>query len=160
MIYCKEFQLHGINFKSRKSPDVKRQQLIERIIPGDVLDLEEYKYKGEPALMVIDPKTNLDIGVVPAEDVDRFLPYLDKPFYVNVLECYDLDDDRCGLYLELRVLSDEEFEQAQRQLEEIKAEKEAKKRARKETPIYKRWWFIVIVIFFIAFILDQISKMG
>jgi hypothetical protein len=71
MRYHKMFHLHGIRYESRKDPSVKRQRLIERITTDSVLDLERFEYKGEPALMVIDPKSGLDIGVVPAEDVGK-----------------------------------------------------------------------------------------
>ena len=65
MRYHKIFHLHGIHYESKKNPSVMRQQLIERIIIGDVLDLERFEYKGKPALMVIEPRSGLDVGVVP-----------------------------------------------------------------------------------------------
>lgn len=141
MRYHKMFHLHGIRYESRKDPSVKRQRLIERITTDNVLDLERFEYKGEPALMVIDPKTGLDIGVVPADDVEKFLPYLDDPFYVDVIECYDFEDkDECGLKLQFCVLTDKEWEEMQAESERLK-EQERIKMEKRMVPVWKRWWF-------------------
>lgn len=141
MRYHKMFHLHGICYESRKDPSVNRQRLIERITTDNVLDLERFEYKGEPALMVIEPKSGLDIGVVPAEDVEKFLPYLDDPFYVDVIECYDFEDkDECGLKLQFCVLTDKEWEEMQAESERLK-EQERIKMEKRMVPVWKRWWF-------------------
>jgi len=141
MRYHKMFHLHGIRYESRKDPSVNRQRLIERITTDNVLDLERFEYKGEPALMVIEPKSGLDIGVVPAEDVEKFLPYLDDPFYVDVIECYDFEDkDECGLKLQFCVLTDKEWEEMQAESERLK-EQERIKMEKRMVPVWKRWWF-------------------
>jgi len=141
MRYHKMFHLHGIRYESRKDPSVNRQRLIERITTDSVLDLERFEYKGEPALMVIEPKSGLDIGVVPAEDVEKFLPYLDDPFYVDVIECYDFEDkDECGLKLQFCVLTDKEWEEMQAESERLK-EQERIKMEKRMVPVWKRWWF-------------------
>lgn len=143
MKYHKMFHLHGIYYESKKDPRKKRQDLIGRIIPGDILDLEQYEYDGEPALMVINPKTGLDIGVVPAEDVGKILPHLNEPYYVEVVECYDFDDsDNCGLKLQFCVLTDSEWEDMQKEAERLKMEEQW----RKEQPFYKKKWFIIVMI--------------
>lgn len=143
MKYHKMFHLHGIYHESKKDPRKKRQDLIGRIIPGDILDLEQYEYEGEPALMVINPKTGLDIGVVPAEDVGKILPHLNEPYYVEVVECYDFDDsDNCGLRLQFCVLTDAEWKEMQEKAERLAMEEQW----RKEQPFYKKKWFIVVVI--------------
>lgn len=143
MKYHKMFHLHGIYYESKKDPRKKRQDLIGRIIPGDILDLEQYEYDGEPALMVINPKTGLDIGVVPAEDVEKILPHLNEPYYVEVVECYDFDDsDNCGLKLQFCVLTDSEWEDMQKEAERLKMEEQW----RKEQPFYKKKWFIIVMI--------------
>lgn len=149
MGYHKQFHLRGINYESRKDPSMSRQELIESTRSKDKLMLEEYDYKGDPALMVVNTRFDLDIGVVPAEDVEKIRPHLSEPYSVLIIERYDLDDGRKeGMKLQFCAG------------EEVSTDDETKKRAHREIPFYKRWWFIVIVIFFIAFILDQISKMG
>jgi len=156
MKYHKMFHLHGIRYESRKDPRKKRQDLIGRIIPGDKLDLERFEYKGEPALMVIEPKTGLDIGVVPAEEVEKFLPYLNDPFYVDVIECYYFDDDsdECGLKLQFCVLTDSEWEDLQKEAERLAMEEQW----RKEQPFYKKKWFIVVMVILAIVLISGMLK--
>lgn len=153
MRYHKLFHLHGIYYESKKDPSVNRQRLVERITKQSVLDLERFEYEGKPALMVIDPKTGLDIGVVPADDVEKMLPYLDDPFFVRVDDLYEFDDGRCGVKLQFCVLADEEWKEMQDEAERV-AQRKAEKRAR---PLYKVWWFYLIVAFFLALLYMAIT---
>lgn len=159
MRYHKLFHLHGIRFESRKDPSVNRQRLVERISKDSIFDLERYEYKGEPALMVIDPKTGLDVGVVPAGIVEKLLPYLDSPFFVRVDDLYDFDDGGCGARLQFCVLSDKEWQEMQEEAERLEqAKKKPKEPTQKEPrPIYMQWWLYVAIFFVVVTVIMMIT---
>ena len=147
------FHLHGINYESKKNPSVNRQRLVERIIVDSVFDLEQFEYEGKPALMVIDPKSGLDVGVVPADDVEAILPHLNEPCFVRAADVYEFDDGRWGVKMQFCVLSDEEWQAMQdeaNRIEQLKAEKRAR-------PLYKVWWFYLIVAFFLILLYMAIT---
>lgn len=144
MGYHKIFNLHGVNFNSRKDPSSSRQDLLKGITKRSKLTLEEFTYDGEPAIMVINKYNNLDIGVVPADDVEKIRPHLDKPYNLFFIEKYYFDDDRCGIKLQFYAYTEEELREAEEEKKRIAEEKAA----RRSKPLYKVWWFYLILIFF------------
>ena len=146
MGYHKIFNLHGINYNSIKDPSSSRQDLLKGVGKRSKLTLEEFSYDGKPALMVINGYNNLDVGVVPADDVEKILPHLDKPYDLFYIEKYYFDDEKCGLKLQFYSYTEEELkemEEERRRAEQIKAEKRAR-------PIYMHWYFYVAMFFIIV----------
>ena len=43
----------GVTFQN--DDGTERQQILKRVSPGDILELKPYKYKGEPAILVVHP---------------------------------------------------------------------------------------------------------
>lgn len=141
MGYHKQFNLRGINFNSQKDPTMTRQELLEGVGKKSRLTLEQFEYEGTPALYVINQYNKLDIGVVPAEDVGKILPHINEPYEISIVDRYYFDDEKCGLKLQFAVLDDVE--------EQPKPEK----------PLYKRKWFIAVVIYFCIAVFVLIGMM-
>lgn len=105
MGYHKIFHLRGINYKSKINPNYDRQYLITGIRKKDTFKLQEYTYKNKPALMVVNERTGLDIGVVPAEDVDKILPHINKPHTVVIKDRYYFEDNNSvGYKMQFQVI--------------------------------------------------------
>lgn len=142
MGYHKQFHLRGINYESRKDPSMSRQELIESTRSKDELILEEYDYKGDPALMVVNTRFDLDIGVVPAEDVEKIRPHISEPYDLSIIRRYDFDDGKKeGMELQFYV----------------KDEEDTSEEEKPKVPFYKTKWFIAIVIFLVLSLLMKLA---
>lgn len=77
IIYSTVFKVAGVTFRCQKDPEENRQDIISTLKNGDLLLLEEYDYKDEPAYMVVDYRFDLDIGNVPKDLTEK----LNNEFY-------------------------------------------------------------------------------
>lgn len=60
-------QVKGAFAECRKDPHIKRKTIIEGLNVGDDLALEISYFETKPFYLVVDVKTNLDIGALPKE---------------------------------------------------------------------------------------------
>ena len=64
LVFSNDFMIVGAQFECRKNKKKKRYSVIEKMRPGMTVNIEKYSYKGSPAYMIVDPKSNLDLGVL------------------------------------------------------------------------------------------------
>ena len=57
-------KIAGVRYPCRKNPKKNRMDVLKNMKVGSPLILEYFEYEGQPAYMVIDCKTGLDIGVL------------------------------------------------------------------------------------------------
>lgn len=88
--YHKKFNARGISFKSalKGGPRQNYLQYIPFFHPEkEVFHLQEYVWEGKPAFYIIRDRLNADVGVVPAQLVDRFHKYYHDDRYDIKLTC-------------------------------------------------------------------------
>ena len=71
VIYSTVCNVSGVTYKCKKDRSLNRQDIISGLQDGDFLLLEEYEYKGEPAYLVIDYSSDMDIGSLPAKITEK-----------------------------------------------------------------------------------------
>lgn len=71
IIYSTVCKVAGVTYNCKKDSSVNRQDIISGLQDGDFLLLEEYEYKGEPAYLVIDYSSDMDIGSLPAKITEK-----------------------------------------------------------------------------------------
>lgn len=62
---------HGCSFPSSRFKGRSRQFVLDKCRTGDPVSLKEYDWNGSPALAIMAEKYGTDIGVVPADQVNR-----------------------------------------------------------------------------------------
>lgn len=91
MRYHRIFNVAGVTYKCRLDKYYKRQYAIDKTKYKDTFHLEEYKYKGEPAFLIVNDRLQLDIGTIPAFLVERVKKYEDSEFETAIL-LEDIDE--------------------------------------------------------------------
>ena len=82
VIYETVFKVAGVTYKCRKDPDESRQEVLAGMHAGNLLILEEFEHKGEPAYLIVDYMTDLDIGAVPKNLAEK----ISTEFYGHVTQ--------------------------------------------------------------------------
>lgn len=79
-----EYLIVGANFECRKNPKKRRMDVIKKMHLNDIVLIERFTYAGSAAYMIVDPKSNLDLGVFSATVAE----YLSTKFKNVVFEAY------------------------------------------------------------------------
>lgn len=89
VIYSTVFKVTGVTFDCQKDNQESRQNIISGLKTRDLLILEEFEYKKEPAYLVVDYSSDLDIGTVPADLTEQ----LNDKFYghTTIMEVVSVD---------------------------------------------------------------------
>ena len=82
IIYSTVFKAAGVTYKCQKDKEKSRQDILAGLSAGDFLYLEEFEYNEDPAYLVVDFASDLDIGTVPADLTEM----INDKFYGNVTE--------------------------------------------------------------------------
>lgn len=82
VIYETVFKVAGVTYKCQKDPEESRQDVLSSVQEGDLLILEEFEHKGEPAYLIVDYRTDLDIGTVPKNLAEK----INAEFYGHVTQ--------------------------------------------------------------------------
>ncbi len=88
----------GVTFGCKYSEGFSnRQDVLETVEDGDEVTFRQYNYKGRPAVALIHEPTDSDIGVVPADMVEKVLDYMNQYDVVGLIKDPDWfiprDDD-------------------------------------------------------------------
>ena len=83
--YHHKLRVKGVTYACKLDSGTKRQYVLQKTYKGDKFHLQEFKYKGEPAFLIVSDKLNLDIGTVPATLVDRIKQYEDSEFETDII---------------------------------------------------------------------------
>ena len=88
----------GVTFECKYSEEFSnRQDVLETVEDGDEVTFRQYNYKGRPAVALIHEPTDSDIGVVPADMVEKVLDYMNQYDVVGLIKDSDWfiprDDD-------------------------------------------------------------------
>lgn len=88
----------GVTFGCKYSEGFSnRQDVLETVEDGDEVTFRQYSYKGSPAVALIHEPTDSDIGVVPADMVEKVLDYMNQYDVVGLIKDSDWfiprDDD-------------------------------------------------------------------
>lgn len=103
----------GVTFACHLDREYYRQDVFNRMWEGEKLRVDRYKYKGAPALLLVDPLQDLDIGTVPAdlaEEIDEKYPYNEIEAYLVSMDSFwpdDSDDEITTAKVKLFVLEEE-----------------------------------------------------
>ena len=114
------FHLAGVTYPCYKDRDIHRQDEISDISVDDTIHLEEYKYKGNPAYLVVPDNTGMDIGVVPAhvaEMISNEYAFHKAEGYIKKIEEVESDSPKFD-YVE--VVDIKLYLISQRELDKIK----------------------------------------
>lgn len=84
----------GIAYGCKKSSFRSRQSVIRKLKLGDIVDVEEYTYKGKPAYMFVDRKSGLDFGVMQADEA----AHVSKTWKIKRFEAYVIYTGTCRGY--------------------------------------------------------------
>lgn len=89
IIYSTVCKVAGVTYNCKKDKSVNRQDIISKLHEGDFLFLEEYEYRDEPAYLVVDYSSDLDIGNVPAKLTEK----INNDFYgyTTIVEVDSID---------------------------------------------------------------------
>lgn len=88
-VMSRTFNVAGVTCNCSIDPEYSRQDVFARAYEGEALNVEEYQYKGAPALLLVEPLQDLDIGNVPADLVAEIV----ERFPENELEAYIVNID-------------------------------------------------------------------
>ena len=64
LIFSKEFLIVGDQYECRKNPKKMRSDVNKKMKLDHPVYVEKYLYQGEPAYMIVDAKSRLDLGVL------------------------------------------------------------------------------------------------
>lgn len=96
----------GVTFNCDLNRYTNRQDILFELHDGDIVDIQEYEYKGAPAYYVVDPESGLDIGNLPASIAKMISKYDDPVFeaYITNRDSFDPGEDKqLVAYCEIRL---------------------------------------------------------
>lgn len=95
-IACK---IAGVTFECREDAAHQRQSVLKKMHEGDLISIKEFRYDNKPAYLIIDQKTGLDVGAVPAEYAAQIPKYKDPTFegYLTYLDTFN-DEEKGTIY--------------------------------------------------------------
>lgn len=64
VLFRNEFLIVGNEYPCKKNKKIMRNSVHRKMKIGAIVNLEYYRYNKQPAYMVVDPKTGLDLGVL------------------------------------------------------------------------------------------------
>lgn len=100
VLFSNDFLIVGENYECRKNKKKLRRDVIKKMKVNDVVLIEQYIYNGKPAYMVIDPRTNLDLGVL-SQGTAKWL----SEDYPNAqIDAYLLDKYKNSFHVKVRVI--------------------------------------------------------
>lgn len=92
--YHKIFNVAGVTFPCNLDASFNRQEVLEYCHSNSKFSLKEYRYKDNPALMIVFSDQHLDIGSVPACLVDRFIKYLNYDYDLRIKEIDSFENEK------------------------------------------------------------------
>ena len=101
VIYETVFKVAGVTYKCQKDPEESRQDVLAGLTELSPIDLEEYEYKDEPAYLVVDSISDLDLGNVPAPLVKKLYDnFYGHQIYVEIetVDSFFPDDSTEEIY--------------------------------------------------------------
>ena len=99
--YHKIFKVAGVTFPCMLNSETNRQEILEDCSESFTYYLQEYRYKGKLAYLVICKELGADIGTVPKEFVNTIVKYAkyekrDTAIQCNKIDCFEPDNESNG----------------------------------------------------------------